>query len=319
MAIGHTLHTGTQDFNGDGHYDFLWKGADGSHVIWNMSADGRQITGGTFIPNPDPSGNFWSLVLTGNFNGDRTTDLLWQGKDGTLISWIVTNNQIANSSVIGAPGTGRTLITEGDFNADGKDELLWYGSGGNKHITDSDGATAPRPGTGVIPLYSLDFSLRGIGDFNGDGKEDLISKGGSSRFHEVYMIEEINGEPRTDGSSSATSKATFFRNPGEFWSVSHIADFNGDKHADIFWQGSDGTPVIWLMNGTNIIGGGFLHNPGDFWTPIDARDYNSDGKADILWQGKDGVLVEWLMDGSQFLAIGAWIPNPGAFWSVDVL
>jgi hypothetical protein len=37
--------------------------------------------------------------------------------------------------------------------------------------------------------------------------------------------------------------------------------------SDILWQNNDGTPYIWDMNGTSIIGqgvpGGF--NPGDTW------------------------------------------------------
>jgi hypothetical protein len=28
---------------------------------------------------------------------------------------------------------------------------------------------------------------------------------------------------------------------------------NGDSKSDILWQGSDGTPAIWLTNGTNFI------------------------------------------------------------------
>ena len=45
-------------------------------------------------------------------------------------------------------------------------------------------------------------------------------------------------------------------NPGPSWHVAGTGDFNGDGKADILWQNSDGTPVIWLMNGTSIIGGG---------------------------------------------------------------
>ena len=42
-------------------------------------------------------------------------------------------------------------------------------------------------------------------------------------------------------------------------------DYNGDGKSDLLWQNSDGTPVIWEMNGTSIIGGGQLIDPGSSW------------------------------------------------------
>ena len=32
-------------------------------------------------------------------------------------------------------------------------------------------------------------------------------------------------------------------------------DFNGDGKADILWQNTDGTPAVWLMDGTSLISG----------------------------------------------------------------
>ena len=42
-----------------------------------------------------------------------------------------------------------------------------------------------------------------------------------------------------------------------------IADFNGDGKADILWQHDNGTPAVWLMNGTGVAAMGQpLTNPG---------------------------------------------------------
>ena len=54
-------------------------------------------------------------------------------------------------------------------------------------------------------------------------------------------------------------------NPGPAWHAVGARDFNGDGKADILWQNDNGTPAIWLMNGTSIIGGGALANP---WTQL---------------------------------------------------
>ena len=41
---------------------------------------------------------------------------------------------------------------------------------------------------------------------------------------------------------------------------------NGDGNADIVWQNDNGTPAVWLMDGTNLLlAGGPLTNPGSAW------------------------------------------------------
>ena len=59
-------------------------------------------------------------------------------------------------------------------------------------------------------------------------------------------------------------------NPGPSWEIKSSGDFNGDGKSDILWQNSDGTPAIWLMDGTNFISGGVAgsFNPGSEWHVI---------------------------------------------------
>ena len=48
--------------------------------------------------------------------------------------------------------------------------------------------------------------------------------------------------------------------------MQEAADANGDGKADIFWQNDNGTPAVWLMDGTNVLlTGGALPNPGSAW------------------------------------------------------
>ena len=59
-------------------------------------------------------------------------------------------------------------------------------------------------------------------------------------------------------------------NPGPSWQVKGTGDFNGDGKSDILWQGSDGTPAIWLMDGTNFLSASAVgpFNPGMDWHVI---------------------------------------------------
>ena len=96
-------------------------------------------------------------------------------------------------------------------------------------------------------------------------------------------------------------------------------DFNANGISDILWQGSDGTPALWLMNGLNTVSFGAVGplNPGPSWHVKHGGDFNGDGRSDILWQGSDGTPAIWLMDGMNTVSFGAVGPfNPGPSWQV---
>ena len=91
------------------------------------------------------------------------------------------------------------------------------------------------------------------------------------------------------------------------------SDFTGNGFSDLLWQNNDGTPAIWEMNGTNVIGGGALSNPGSAWHLIGTGDFNGDGKSDLLWQSSDGTPAIWEMNGTSVIG-GAALSNPGSAW-----
>ena len=99
-------------------------------------------------------------------------------------------------------------------------------------------------------------------------------------------------------------------------------DFNGNKFSDILWQNDNGTPAVWLMNGTNAasvsaIGpfAPFPTNPGPGWHIKDDGDFDGDGKSDVLWQNDDGTPAVWLMNGLTAGSTGA-LSNPGPSWQI---
>jgi hypothetical protein len=157
---------------------------------------------------------------------------------------------------------------------------------------------------GDIDTQALSVSVQNAADGNAD----------------ILWQNNINGTPalwQMDGLSP--TRGAVLPNPGPAWHVVDAGDFNGDGNADIVWQGSDGTPAMWLMDDDKPVWVGAVgpFNPGPNWEIKGTGDFNGDGRSDILWQGSDGTPAIWLMDGASAVSVGvAGSFNPGPSWEV---
>jgi Ca2+-binding RTX toxin-like protein len=121
----------TGDFNGDGKDDILWRNDSGAIVDWLGAANGGFTVnyGNSFASVPTS----WTLVGTGDFNGDHRDDILWRSDAGVVTDWLGTANggfsaNWANLSS-GVPHDWKA-VSIGDFNGDGKDDVLWRNDNG---------------------------------------------------------------------------------------------------------------------------------------------------------------------------------------------
>ncbi|MGN6057153.1 MAG: FG-GAP-like repeat-containing protein [Sphingomicrobium sp.] len=132
---------GTGDFNGDGRDDILWRNTTTGTITDFLANE----TGG-FTDNYANAAvqvpTAWSVIGTGDFNGDGLTDILW--RNGTTVTdWLgtATGGFTANwNNFHTSVPTSWNVAQTGDFNGDGIDDLLWRGSDGS--ITDWLGTTA---------------------------------------------------------------------------------------------------------------------------------------------------------------------------------
>src|SRR5262249_38834019 len=106
----------------------------------------------------------------------------------------------------------------------------------------------------------------------------------------------------------------YFPNVGAGWHIVGSNDVNGDRKADLIWQNTDGTPGVWLMNGTTPFAQVGLTNPGPSWKLVASSDTNADGNSDLIWQNNDGTRGVWVMNGTPTAQAG--IGNPGSNWKV---
>jgi FG-GAP-like repeat len=240
---------GTGDFNGDGKADVIWQNTDGTPAIWLMN--GTTITSAIDLPNP---GAAWHVIGTGDFNKDGMSDVLFQNDNNNVMIDLMNGTTITSSTTFNLGGaTNWHVIGTGDFNGDGMADVLWQNTDGTPAIWLMNGTQIASAVNLANPGAA--WKLIGTGDFNKDGMSDLLFQNTSNSN---VMIDLMNG-------TTVMSSTTFNLAGATNWHVIGTSDFNGDGMADVLWQNTDGTPAIWLMNGTQITSAVNLANPGATW------------------------------------------------------
>src|SRR5262249_23589999 len=100
-----------------------------------------------------------------DFNGDRSTDLVWQNGT-TFTEWQSNGSAFTPNVYVGSVASGWTLAGIGAFTGNGQSDLLWFNNG-TFTIWDSTGSgfTANSFVGSVAPGWTLSANT----DFNGDG------------------------------------------------------------------------------------------------------------------------------------------------------
>ena len=299
------------DFNGDGRSDILWRNANGDVTNWLGTATGG-FTGNASNSYNNP-GSGWTIVGTGDFNGDSRDDILWRNTNGDVTNWLgtATGGFAGNvASSYNNPGAGWTIVGTGDFNGDGRDDILWRNTSGD--VTNWLGQTTGNfAGSAAFNNPGAGWSIAGTGDFNGDGRDDILWC--NTNGDVTSWLGQANG----NFAGSAT-----FNNPGAGWNVLGTGDFNGDGRDDVLWRNTNGDVTNWLGTANGGITGNAANsynNPGAGWTVAGTGDFNGDGRDDILWRNANGDVTNWLGQANGNFAGNAAnsYNNPGAGWTVQ--
>jgi hypothetical protein len=119
---------GTADFNDDGIPDLVWQNvSNGQVLVWYMGGpQGNVYEGSNWLSGPVTG---WTVVGTGDFNGDGRPDLIWQNSStGQVVVWYMggpQGNTYLSSNSLSGSVSGWTVVGAADFNLDGVPDLVW--------------------------------------------------------------------------------------------------------------------------------------------------------------------------------------------------
>ena len=162
--------------------------------------------------------------------------------------------------------------------------LTWHLSGIN--VIDTRPVTIP-------PVPDPDWKIDGTGDLNGDGFPDLVWRHAKNGGVAAFLL--VN---------NSVYQALYLSIPVVAdlkWRLAGVGDTDGDRRADLVWQHTDGSVVIWFMDGFLVRRWAFVSMPRVTdvgWQIAAVGDINNDRRADLVWRHRDGWIATWLLQGT---------------------
>jgi hypothetical protein len=227
---------------GSGTADILWQHPDGWLGVWYMNAQAEMVTGGYLNPGrvTDPN---WRIVGTGDFDGDRQVDIVWQHKGNGLIGvWFMNGPNINSSGYISPSQVSDTrwaIVAIGDMDFDGQPDLVWQHDNGWLGVWLMSG-TSLRESRLINPSSVPPNTWRIVAarDFDLDGKVDLLLQHANGLLGVWYM----------NGLWLRSSQYLSPQSVPPVWKVVGVADYNLDGKPDLLLQRDDGYLALWYLN-----------------------------------------------------------------------
>jgi len=310
LPPGESVVVVDNDFNGDGQSDVLWYNLVSGEVVQHH-VDDDAITGSGLVAVV-ASELGWSIVGTGDFDGNGKADILWHnGITGEVHQYLLDGVAIVGSGPVAVvpPEQGWSIADTGDFNGDHRSDILWRNISGELHIYLMNGTSIEANGT-FASVSDPNWTIVGTGDFDGNRKADILWYNTLTGAVHEYLMDDL---------SIASNGTIAVVAPELGWSIAGIGDFDGDIRSDILWRNdATGEVHIYFMNGTSVVGNGSVTTvaPELGWAIADTGDYNGDGRSDILWRHDSGVILHYEMNGLAVVGVSPLAAVADPNWQI---
>ena len=275
----------TGDFNGD-LFDTLAVQKDGTVTIYmNGEPWGLGLT-------LDPG---WTVVGTGDFNGDKLDDFLRVNTEGYVVGEMSNGNGTFTPQVLNLKNAGWDILGTGDFNGNGTSDVLIANPTGASETVGLLGYWESGVSWTLINGYSPEWECVSTGDFNGDGKCDMLWKnefigdgGGTYNAYCTWIVED-----------PVDWRMVSVANPDE-WNFLCSGDFDGDGANDIAMINDVGVVGIWGVTDGYLSSWSILSAVTSEWQLAGVADFNADGTDDIAWSNTDtGLTGYWQINNKE--------------------
>ena len=273
----------------------------GDVLCWQFN--GTTVTGGGPIAAP---GAAWTIVGTGDFQGNGATDILFVNQSGLLAYWAISGTTIVGGATIGGPlGTWKVVGT-GDFNGDGLSDIVFEDMTGDLAVWEMNGGSIT--GGGEFGAMSQGAVYLGLGDFNGDGDSDVLSETAAGVLQEWQMK-----------GASVAKVVTLGAAPAGFV-YAGIGDFNGDGRADVLLKNpATGTYEAWLMAADGSVQStATLCTPGVNETLVSIGAFTASAASDLVFENTlNSSLDAYLINAASLTGVSHIGSLGASYWVVD--
>ncbi len=296
-ALGFQRVAQTDDFEGKGTSDIIWRGA-ATGALWEWQFNNGAISGGAYL---GVVSNF-QIAGAGDFNGDGTTDLLWTNPTtGEAWTWLMSNGRASAGYDLGNVAGWNATI--GRFDGANTSDILWQNA-----ATDAIYIWNMRNGqfsSGAYLGLPSGWKVIGAGDFSANGASDVLLENGAGEVTDWMMSKDAVVASHDLGNVAG-------------WTLIGSGDFNGDGATDLLWRNNASHDVVeWLM------ANGVFHSGANLGAVSGANvvatgDYFGTGTSDIVWQNTtSGATTVWAMlNGQHMSAYDVALGNSAGFKGV---